>query len=148
MKIKPLALLMCTAFAGVLAGCGNSDSSTPAASDPDAVADQKAAALLAQMTQDEKIQMVHGVGTQTGPLGGAGYIPGIPRLGIPDYYIADSATGVYQTMNGGIVENNATAMPSTVALAASWDEQLAYDYGAHIAKELRTIGFTEGLGVA
>ncbi len=31
-------------------------------------------------------------------------------------------------------------------MAASWDTQLAYDYGAQIGKELRTIGFTEGLG--
>ena len=144
MKMKRLALLMCSVFAGTLAGCGNGDS-TPA-TDPDALADQRASELLAKMTLDEKIQMVHGVGTHIGPLGGAGYIPGVPRLGIPDYYIADSATGVSQPLNGADVENNATAMPSNIALAASWDEQLAYDYGAQIAKELHTIGFTEGLG--
>lgn len=143
--------VLTTLCAALLAACGSGNDEVTSASpgattDLDAVADQRAAALVAQMTLDEKIQMVHGVGTQTGPLGGAGYIPGIPRLGIPDYYIADSATGVYQTLNGSPVVNGATAMPSTIALAASWDTQLAYNYGAQIGKELRTIGFTEGLG--
>lgn len=143
-----LALLF--AAAGLLSACGGSDDNKPATvtavTDPDTVADQRASALVAQMTLDEKIQLVHGVGTQTGPLGGAGYIPGIPRLGIPDYYTADSATGVYQAKNGVTVDNGATAMPSNIALAASWDTQLAYNYGSQIGKELRTIGYTEGLG--
>ncbi len=140
--------VLTTLCAAILAGCGGGGGDTTPAvtADADTVADQRATAMLAQMTQAEKIQLVHGVGTQTGPLGGAGYIPGIPRLGIPDFYTADSATGVYQAINGTVVVNGATAMPSPLALAASWDTTLAHDYGAQIAKELRTIGYTEGLG--
>ncbi len=66
--------------------------------DPDTRADM----VVKQMTLDEKIQLVHGIGW--GPLragayvppadnGGAGFVPGIPRLGLPDINLADSAVG-------------------------------------------------------
>jgi beta-glucosidase len=96
--------------------------------------------LLEQMTLDEKIQLVHGTGFQTSPIGGASYIPGIPRLGIPDFNSADSGSGV------NIEGKGVTPLPNTLALAASWDLDLASQYGTLIAKELRALGFAEGLG--
>lgn len=110
------------------------------ATDPDSVADQRARDLLAKMTLDEKIQLVHGAGVGTSPLGGGGYIPGIARLGIPAINMADSATGV----NAGVT--GATAFPSPIAVAASWDTALANELGGTIAKELRTLGFAVSLG--
>ena len=118
------------AVASLLA-CGGSTET------PDNMADRKAAELLAQMTQAEKIQLVHGAGF---PAFGSGFIPGIERLGIPDLRSADSASGV------NIPGVNATPLPNTLALAASWDTDLAASYGTLIAKELRTLGFAEGLG--
>lgn len=108
----------------------------------DAQADNQAAAWVKQMTLDEKIQMVHGVGMPS-PVGGASYIPGIARLGIPALASADSAGGV-----GGlnVPKSPATQFPAPLALAASWDPGLAYRYGAQIARELRALGFGEGLG--
>jgi beta-glucosidase len=112
----------------------------PAVSDTQA--DAQAAAWVKQMTLDEKIQMVHGVGMPS-PVGGAGYIPGIARLGIPALASADSAGGV-----GGlnVPKSKATQFPAPLALAASWDTGLAYRYGERIAMELRALGFGEGLG--
>ena len=53
------------------------------------------------MTLDEKISLVNGHRPNGAPsptpprsLGGAGYIPGIERLGIPGLQMADSAVGV------------------------------------------------------
>jgi len=92
------------------------------------------------MTLDEKIQFVHGVGMSNLPNSGAGYIPGIARLGIPSLSTADSAAGV------NVWGKNGTPLPSTIGLAASWDPAVAYDYGKLIAKELRVLGFGEGLG--
>lgn len=131
------ALVACT-----LTGCGGGDSSQNAGVQPtaDTVADDKASALLAQMTLDEKIQLVHGNGFGNSPVGGAGWIPGIARLGIPELYTADSAAGV------GVSGANVTPMPAPIALAASWDPKLAFEYGQTIATELRTLGFYEGLG--
>lgn len=61
--------------------------------------DQRADRLLAQMSEDEKFQMLRsyfGLGTDKipkpeGALGSAGYVPGIPRLGIPAQQLADAA---------------------------------------------------------
>ncbi|AJW97616.1 hypothetical protein BM43_4113 [Burkholderia gladioli] len=139
---RPLTWVTSVAAAAMVVACGGnvSDGNTASggSTDPDTAADQKAAALVARMTQDEKIQLVHGVGIENLPLGGASYIPGIARLGIPGVSSVDSASG--PTIAG------ATALPSTLALAASWDLQLAYDFGAGIAKEIRALGFGEGLG--
>jgi beta-glucosidase len=134
----------------VVTACGNGSdiNSAPAPTGPDAIADSRAAALVAQMTTAEKIQLVHGVGIPNAGLGGpypagvngAGYIPGISRLGIPGLAMADSAGGV------NVANSNATALPAPVALAASWDPTLANAYGARIATELRVLGYGEGLG--
>src|SRR5215467_8261808 len=68
--------------------------------------DRRAELVVAQMTLDEKIQLVHGAGMEDfGPPpgadlvrsnGGAGFVPGIARLGLPDLNMADSAVGVAQ----------------------------------------------------
>ena len=59
--------------------------------------------VISQMTLDEKIQMVHGAGwgvlragtpLPPGSNFGAGFMAGIPRLGIPNIDLADSAVGV------------------------------------------------------
>jgi beta-glucosidase len=107
--------------------------------DADETADRKASRLLAKMTQAEKIQLVHGAGPRV-PGTGGGLISGIERLGIPDIKTADAASGV------NVVGVNATPLPNTLAMAASWDTDLAASYGTLIAKELRTLGFAQGLG--
>ncbi len=112
------------------------------------IADRRAAVLVSQLTLDEKIQLVHGTGMPTIGLGGpfpswvqgAGYIPGISRLGIPPLATADSAGGV------NVQNAHATALPAPIGLASSWDAALAGAYGARIARELRVLGYAEGLG--
>lgn len=127
---RPLVIALLSA--GLLHGCGGDDAPT---------VDQQAAALLAKMTLDEKIQLVHGEGYGVpDALGGAGVVKGIPRLGIPNLTNADSAGGV------NVVGSNATPYPAPIALAASWDPTLAHSYGSAIATELRALGFAEGLG--
>jgi beta-glucosidase len=118
--------------------------------------DRRAELLIEQMTLEEKIGLAHGTGMMgfggapgaappapTRSLGGAGFIPGVPRLGIPDLQMADASAGVTR---GGPRSRYATALPSTVSLASSWDLNLAYDYGALIGRELRDHGFTMSLG--
>jgi beta-glucosidase len=106
--------------------------------------DQRADVLLRQMTQDERLQLVHGGGAVTSntviPRGAAGWVPGIPRLGIPDLYLADGSVGV----GNGV--GPATALPSSIASAASWDLLEAYDYGKVIGAESRAYGINVNLG--
>ncbi|WP_394849587.1 glycoside hydrolase family 3 C-terminal domain-containing protein [Pendulispora brunnea] len=141
--------LACSAM--IAPACTSNDGDAPpATNDPDSVAERRATKLVAQLTSDEKIALVHGTGMPIAGYGtfppeallGASYIPGIPRLGIPQVTSADSACGV------NLKDTHATALPAPLALAASWDPDLAQEYGKRIAIELRTLGYTEGLGGA
>jgi beta-glucosidase len=114
--------------------------------------DERASLVLKEMTLDEKISLLHGTGLKgLGPLsplavhsnGGAGYVLGVPRLGIPDIQMSDAAYGVRQSGENG---RYSTALPSNVGAAASWDLKAAYDYGALIGKELRDQGYSMSLG--
>lgn len=108
--------------------------------------DERARLLLAQMTLDEKLGLVSGLpayGPSVDPraIGGAGFVPGIPRLGLPNIYMTDGRSGV---ANAG--SRYATALPSSLAAAATWDLQVAHEYGALIGKETRDLGFHVSLG--
>jgi len=59
--------------------------------------------------------------------------------------MADAAVGVTR---GSMRGRYATPLPSTPALASSWDTGLAHDYGALIGKELRDQGYNMSLGGA
>ena len=115
-------------------------------------ADQRADLVLKELTLDEKIDLLHGQGMPGwGPPkpnaylgnGGAGFVLGIDRLGIPFIQMSDAAYGVRSSaMNG----RYSTALPSNVGAAASWDTQAACDYGALIGRELRAQGYNMTLG--
>ena len=109
--------------------------------------DKRADLVLEQMTLDEKMQLVHGAGgfNQAGPRsnGGAGVIAGIPRLGLPDVQLADSAVGVRAAAERG---RYATLLPSTIGEAATWDPKLAFEYGKLIGRELRDQQYNASLG--
>ena len=114
--------------------------------------DERAAMVVKEMTLDEKISMLHGTGmvglSPMSPLaihsnGGAGYVPAIPRLGIPAIQMSDAAYGV---RNSGENGRYSTALPSDIAGAATWDLEGAYAYGALIGRELRAQGFNMSLG--
>jgi beta-glucosidase len=115
--------------------------------------DKRADLVISQMTLDEKISLLHGLGFRpSGPLGsqpptrslgGAGYIPGIPRLDIPDLQMADAAVGVTR---GSAFGRYSTALPSGASEASTWDLKVAHEYGALIGRELRDQGFNMSLG--
>jgi beta-glucosidase len=117
--------------------------------------DQRADLLIGQMTLEEKISLLHGTGRRAGfgtpgapppptrSLGGAGFIPGIPRLGIPDLQMADAACGVTR---GAVYGRYSTVLPSDISETSSWDLEVAHDYGALIGRELRDQGFNMSLG--
>ena len=109
--------------------------------------DRRADLVIAQMTLDEKILLVHGTGgfgnSGTRSNGGAGMIAGIPRLGLPDVQLADSAVGVRAAAERG---RYSTLLPSTLAEAATWDLKLAHAYGALIGSELRDQQYNATLG--
>ena len=115
-------------------------------------ADTRADMMVKQMTLDEKIQLVHGIGW--GPLragayvppadnGGAGFVPGIPRLGLPDINLADSAVGIRMAARDS---RYATLLPSVIGMASSWDPKMGFLYGSVIGRELRDQGYNMTIG--
>jgi beta-glucosidase len=114
--------------------------------------DQRADLVLAQMTLDEKILLVHGQGwgvlhagepLPEGSNFGAGFMQGIPRLGIPNVDLADSAVGIRMAAYQG---RYATLLPSTLGAASSFDPDSAFLYGSVIGRELRSLGFNMSIG--
>ncbi|MFL5911671.1 MAG: glycoside hydrolase family 3 C-terminal domain-containing protein [Gaiellaceae bacterium] len=98
--------------------------------------EQRAAKLVAQMTLDEKISQVHTTGKGAGGI--SRLVPGIPRLGIPDFLISNGPAGVG---TGAVSQQpNATALPAPVALAAGFDTDLARRYGVVEGKETGDVG--------
>jgi beta-glucosidase len=115
-------------------------------------ADDRADMVIKEMTLDEKIQLVHGTGW--GPLIpgspmpehhnlGAGFVPGIERLGIPDINLADSAVGVRMA---AMQSRYSTLLPSTLGAASSWNPDAAFLYGSVIGRELRAQGYNMSIG--
>jgi len=82
--------------------------------------------LLGEMNQEEKLSLLTGTGFAT---------RAIPRLGIPPMAMADAGQGV----RGGEDRTlgPATAFPSAVAMAATWDFDLLSRIGVAIGDEAR-----------
>lgn len=89
----------------------------------DEILSKKVSAIMAELTQEEKMNLCHGHKNPEGmQVANAGYNPGVPRLGVPEIRMYDGPAGVtsvYET----------TGLPVQEMLAASWDTELAYKYG-------------------
>ena len=128
------------------------------AQDTRGTASQRAAAVLRQMTAAEKLTLLEGyfatdfaASKYTAPAesreGSAGYVPAIPRLGVPAQWQTDAGLGV-ATQGGARHKRVATALPSGSLMAASFDPALAYEGGGMIGGEARAYGFNVMLGGA
>ncbi len=110
----------------------------------------RVARLLSQMTQDEKLRLVFGyfgsgaTASYQPPAearpGSAGYVAGVPRLGIPPQWETDAGVGV-ATQHDATVFPGHTALPSGLATAATWNPELAFRGGQMIGGEARASGF-------
>jgi len=94
----------------------------------------RARQIVAKMTLDEKISELHGVHDATRYR----MVPGVPRLGIPELHMTNGPAGVGP--GGASPQPPATAMPAPIALAATWDPELARTYGKIEAEETRSLG--------
>jgi len=89
----------------------------------------RAAEVVKVLTPDEKIKMVAGFNSF--------YAPGNQRLGLRPLYFSDASQGVHirPKLNTGLEKS--TAFPCTLALAATWDPELAGEYARAIGEECR-----------
>ena len=137
--MRVLVLLACSSL--LTGAVSAAPASSPA--DPDA----RAAAIEKVMTADERVTLTHGimplplwpVPIPKDAVPGAGYIPGIPRLNVPALKETDASLGVSYV--GGFRRDGATALPSGVAMGATWNPDLMFKGGAMIAGEAHAKGF-------
>ena len=108
--------------------------------------DAKIDKIIAQMTLEEKVNMLHSKTNMSSA--------GVERLGIADINYADGPFGIREEgqpngfMSAGWKLDSATYFPTGSALAATWSEELAYKYGTGMGKEARLRGKDVILGPA
>ena len=108
--------------------------------------DERIEDLVSRLTLEEKVSLVHANGKFR-----AG---GVERLGVPPLWTADGPHGVREEVGvdswepAGWTSDFATAMPVGIALASTWDTELAEIYGRTIGEEARARGKNVILGPA
>jgi beta-glucosidase len=101
-------------------------------------ADRRAGDLLARMSRAEKLQLITGYNSF--------YIKGYPQYGIPALYLSDATGGVNIRRNLSDALEKSTAFPCPLALTATWNPSLAYNYAKSIGEECRAGGIAVLLG--
>src|SRR5262245_9244704 len=136
------------------------DASANRSLDPaDAMA--RARATEAQLTDDERFGLIHSL--MVSVLNAkdfsqkrdprvpahvpqiAGWVKGVPRLGVPDLLLTDAGLGITNPFSAR-QDDAATALPSAQALAATFNPAHAYESGAILGREARAHGFNVVLG--
>jgi len=106
---------------------------------PMVTGDARVDKLLSQMTLQEKLTLIHG--THEDPAvyqGQAGYLAGIPRLGIPGLRFADGPPGV-------LTRHPSQGETATMGVAATFSRKLAEENGLVIGREDRALGIDVSL---
>lgn len=106
---------------------------------PVVTGDARVDKLLSQMTLNEKLTLIHG--TQEDPAvyqGQAGYLAGIPRLGIPGLRFADGPPGV-------LTRHPSQGETATMGVAATFSRKTAEENGLVIGREDRALGIDVSL---
>jgi len=106
---------------------------------PVVTGDPRVDKLLSQMTLDEKLTLIHGA--HEDPVvyqGQAGYLAGVPRLGIPGLRFADGPPGV-------LTRHPTQAETATMGVAATFSLQDAEQNGIVIGREARALGIDVAL---
>lgn len=110
--------------------------------------DERARLLERELTPDERFSLLHspmpleflGYQRPPGVPASAGYVAGVPRLGLPSLHESDASLGVTNPLNTR-PGDTATALPSGLALASTWNPALACRAGAAIGREAHAKGF-------
>ncbi len=87
--------------------------------------ERRVESILSRMTTDEKLEIIGGINDLD--------THAIPRLGIPALKMSDGPMGIHDY---GLT----TAYPANIALAASWDVDLARRFGTSMGKDARARG--------
>lgn len=95
--------------------------------------DKKVDEILKKMTVEEKLSFISGVDWM--------YTKNIDRLGIQRMKMSDGPQGLG-------THGKSTAYPATVLLAATWNDELAYEFGKSLGRDCKARGINVLLGPA
>lgn len=96
-----------------------------AADSADAQIEQRVSSIVSQMTIEEKIDLLGGVNLFD--------VRGVPRLGVPKMQAADGPFGVRRYSRSNVI-------PGGIALAATWNPELARRVGTEVGRDARARG--------
>jgi beta-glucosidase len=113
---------------------------------PQLPVEQRVQDLLGRMTLQEKVSMLSGAGWMESVA--------IPRLGIPAIKMADGPMGIRSWLGSSAITSapgakqvfTSTAFPAGIAVAATWDPEVAQQVGQAIGQEMKSIGRSMILG--
>lgn len=138
MKTKTVISNYLAVTAGILLATQSLPAETPAYLDRQQPLEARVEDLLGRLTLEEKIQLCHADSKFTSAA--------IPRLGIPRRWLSDGPHGVREDVGpdtwdvAGRTDDFATALPAAIALAATWNPELAQQAGQVIGQEARKRG--------
>ena len=134
-------ILACLAGLAIMTSCGSAMSPQ----DRLTVNDKKINEIIAQMSLEEKVEMLHSKTNMSSE--------GVPRLGIQDIKYTDGPFGIREENGDGFRPlgwklDSATYFPTGSALAATWSKEMARKNGWAMGKEGRLRGKDIILGPA
>lgn len=114
---------------------GHAQNKIPAYLDDSKPVDERIEDALSRMTVEEKVAMLHAQSKFCSP--------GVPRLGIPEFWMTDGPHGIRPEVlwdeweQAGWTNDSCIAFPALTCLAASWNEDISLLYGRTLGEEAR-----------
>ncbi|MGE6397037.1 glycoside hydrolase family 3 C-terminal domain-containing protein [Chryseobacterium scophthalmum] len=111
------------------------NNTTPVYLDESKPVEQRIQDALSRMTLEEKIAMLHAQSKFSSP--------GVPRLGIPEFWTTDGPHGVRPEVmwdewdQAGWTNDSIIAYPALTALSATWNKKMSWNYGKALGEEAR-----------
>jgi len=144
-RAKIWVLALTVVVAGISIGRCQEVPATAPYKDTKLPVEQRIHDLLSRMTVEEKASMLSGAGWMESTA--------IPRLGVPAIKMADGPMGVRSWLGSSAITNaspvqhfSSTAFPAGIAVAATWDPEIARSVGQAIGEEMKAIGRNMILG--
>jgi beta-glucosidase len=134
MMVPCLAAALGLASVGAPAALATTGQARAGSAVPGVTGDPRVDRLISEMTLDEKLTLLEGSqeAASTNQYQ-AGYLPGIPRLGIPSLRLADGPPGV-------ATRQPSTGMTATMGVAATFSTRDAWRNGVVIGRDARALG--------
>jgi beta-glucosidase len=138
-RLVPYVLLLASLALAAGAARTQTRAERPLYLDPGQPIDARVEDLLSRLTLEEKIALVHADNRFS--------TAGVPRLSIPARQLSDGPHGVREETVGrdvsqavGRTDDFVTYMPALIGLAATWNPELAGEYGKTVGEEARQRG--------